>query len=156
MAKDKDIDNDIQDEEIKELLPSMNLGLDKIKEDKKCIVSDEMMIGIYGEILKDVRTDKEQINDVLDNFLNMVINDGDGSTSSKEAVVNLLKLKSEQADKMTKVADLMTRIKLKDANTFPAYLAAHQNNTVNISSEAKKDIIKKLNKNRKEKGKTEK
>ena len=65
----------------------------------------------------------------------MVFNEGDSTTSSKEAVVNLIKLRSEQSDKMTKVADLMTRIKLKERDTFPRYMAASQNNTINIGGD---------------------
>jgi hypothetical protein len=75
----------------------------------------------------------------------MVINDGDASSASKEAIVNLMKIKSDTADKMSKVADLMTRIKLKDKDTFPRYLAAQQNNKVVIEG-SKRDLLKSINK----------
>jgi len=75
----------------------------------------------------------------------MVINEGDATSASKEALVNLVKIKSETADKMTKIADLMTRIKLKERDTFPRYLAAQQKNTIQISSSSSdRDLIKKI------------
>jgi hypothetical protein len=48
---------------------------------------------------------------------------------------------------MSKVADLMTRIKLKDKDTFPKYLAANQSNTININSgNNKRQLIEAINK----------
>jgi hypothetical protein len=75
----------------------------------------------------------------------MVMNDGESSSASKEAIVNLLKIKSETNDKMAKVADLMTRIKLKEKDTFPRYLAAQQQNHITIES-GKRDVLKSINK----------
>lgn len=50
-------------------------------------------------------------------------------------------------DKMSKVADLMTRVKLKDKDTFPKYLAANQNNTINISEGgSRRALIEAVNK----------
>jgi len=69
----------------------------------------------------------------------------DASSASKEAIVNLLKIKTDTADKMAKIADLMTRIKLKERDTFPRYLAAQQNNKVIIEG-SKREMIKSLNK----------
>lgn len=84
----------------------------------------------------------------------MVINDGDASSASKEAIVNLVKIKSDTADKMSKVADLMTRIKLKDKDTFPRYLAAQQNNKVVIEG-SKRDLLKSISKIANKKGKSD-
>jgi hypothetical protein len=82
---------------------------------------------------------------VLANFIEMVMNEGDASSASKEAIVNLMKIKSDTSDKMAKVADLMTRIKLKEKDTFPRYLAAQQNNKVVIEG-SKREMIKSINK----------
>jgi hypothetical protein len=113
------------------------------------LISDEMLLGVYGEILDNIRLDRVQVDEYLNEFANMVINDGDATTSSKEALINLIKTKSDMADKMTRVADLMTRIKMKDRDTFKPYLngkATH--NTINIieSPEAlsKAQMISKL------------
>lgn len=110
------------------------------------IVSDNDLVNIYDDIVNMIRKDREEVDDVLANFVNMVMNEGDGSTASKEAIVNLLKMKMDSADKLSKVADLKTRIKLKDRNTFPGYLAQH--NTYNLGGEKldKRAMLQELNK----------
>lgn len=119
------------------------------------LISDEMLLGVYGEILDNIRLDRVQIDEYLNEFANMVINDGDATTSSKEALINLIKTKSDMADKMTRVADLMTRIKLKDRDTYKPYLngkATH--NTINIIESpevlSKKEMINNLKRKKQE------
>lgn len=104
------------------------------KKEELSIVSDENLIGIYGEIMDNLRSDRKQVSDLVDTFSNMVINDGDSSTSSKEALVNLLKTKIDATDKMSRIADLMTRIKLKQPDTFQPYMnkGKETGNTINI------------------------
>ena len=75
----------------------------------------------------------------------MVMNEGDASSASKEAIVNLLKIKSDTSDKMAKIADLRTRMKMKERDTFPRYLAAQQNNKIIIEG-SKREMIKSINK----------
>ena len=148
---EKTIEGEIIDENIdtaKEIIPSMNVNLDKKNEEQNNLISDEQILGIYSEIVSIIKTDTKEISEVLGDFVNLVINEGDSSSSSKEAVVNLLKLKSDQADKLTKIADLMTRMKLKDKDTFPRYLAASQTNNINIGN-SKRDILERLNKEKK-------
>ena len=136
-----------------DLIPQMNVTMPIVAEEKeKNLIEDEKILGLYDEVLDRIREDRKEIDNYLVQFGEMVINGGDATTSSKEAVVNLLKLKSDTADKMTKIADLWTRVKMKETNTFPKYLAAHQNNTINIdakkslSSEDKRTIIENENK----------
>lgn len=104
------------------------------KKDELSIISDDNLLGVYGEIMDNLRSDRKQVADLVDTFSNMVINDGDSSTSSKEALVNLLKTKIEASDKMSRIADLMTRIKLKQPDTFPPYMNKSKDtgNTINI------------------------
>jgi hypothetical protein len=116
-----------------------------IAEPKESIVKDEQILGLYDEILNDCREDSKKVDEVLANFLDMVMNDGDASSASKEAIVNLLKIKSDISDKKAKIADLETRIKLKEKDTFPRYLAAHQQNNVVIEG-SKREMIKSINK----------
>lgn len=120
------------------MVPQLNVNLPAQipDEQKKDLISDEKLVKVYDEILDNIRKDREEIDYVLNNFVNMVINDGEATSSSKEALVNLIKIKSDTADKLSKVADLMTRIKLRDNNTFPKYMAVHQNNTTNITKKA--------------------
>lgn len=136
----------LDDLDVEDLLPSMTVGTNlPAIEDKECIVSDKQILGLYEEILTDCREDSVKIDEALANFLEMVMNEGDASSASKEAIVNLLKIKSDIADKKSKVADFWTRMKLKERDTYPRYLAAQQNNKVIIEG-SKREMIKKINK----------
>lgn len=123
-----------------EVLPGMSLTAPPPVEEK-CIVEDEVLLGLYDEIIQNCRDDRKRAGDLESTFADMVINDGEASSATKEALVNLVKIKSDISDKMAKVADLMTRIKLKDKDTFPRYLAAHQHNQVTIEG-SKRDVLK--------------
>ncbi len=101
------------------------------------------------EIMADIRNDGVQIDDVLKNFIEMVMNEGDASSSTKESVVNLIKTKSDLADKKIKVMELMMRAYLKETNTFPKYLAATQNNKITIQGGVR-GLIGEIKKNRDE------
>lgn len=137
--------DDLEDLDIENLIPSMNVN-EKIEQPpEEQIIENDDLLGIYNEILENCRNDRENADEILVNFVDMVMNEGDASSASKEAIVNLLKIKSDTADKMSKVADLMTRIKLKERDTFPRYLAAQQNNKVVIEG-SKREMIKSINK----------
>ena len=126
--------------------PSLNVNIGLPTESPKSdIVKPEEIIIINNEILKDIRDDQEELADVIKMFKEMVINEGDATAASKEALVNLLKIKSETADKKTKVLDIMLRAFLKEKeNLFPKYLAAYtnQHNEYKINTSAKRDLIK--------------
>lgn len=138
--------DEFDDLEIDSLIPSMTVSSEMMDvPEKECIVKDEEVLDLYDEILQNCRKDRESVKDVLTNFLDMVMNDGDASSSSKEAIVNLLKINTDVNDKMAKIADLRTRIKLKEKDTYPRYLAAQQNNKVVIEG-SKREMIKTINK----------
>lgn len=139
-----------------DLLPNMVLNEQKqAADEEECIVEDKVLLDVYDEILDNCRKDREDIDEVLTDFKNMVFNDGESSSATKEAVVNLLKAKSDISDKMSKVADLMTRIKLKSKDTFPRFLNAHQHNNVKIESSgsSRRDLLQRLESNKKDKKK---
>ena len=125
--------------DLESLIPSLHVTApvegEEFRNDVNNLVSDESLINLYGEIMQNIREDRDEVSYLLTTFTDMVINDGEPSNSTKEAVVNLAKVKTDLADKMTKVADLMTRIKLKERDTFPKYLS--QNNTININNKEK-------------------
>lgn len=123
-----------------EVLPGMSLTAPPPVEEK-CIIEDELLLELYDEILQNCREDRKEVKDLAGTFADMVVNDGEASSATKEALVNLHKIKTDISDKMSKVADLMTRIKLKDKDTFPRYLAAHQHNQVTIEG-SKRDVLK--------------
>ena len=138
-------EEEFDDIEIDSLMPTMTVSTEIVNEpEKECIVKDEDVLDLYDEILQNCRKDRESVGEVLTNFLDMVLNDGDSSSASKEAIVNLIKIKSDVNDKMAKIADLRTRIKLKEKDTYPRYLAAQQNNVVIEGS--KREMIKTINK----------
>lgn len=141
--------NLVEDAAFTDLLPNMTVNQNQ-EENDKCIVGDETLLAIYDEILGNCRDDRRYIDEVLVNFIDMITNDGDATAATKEGVVNLMKIRTDTSDKMTKVAELMTRLKLKDRDTFPRYLAAHQHNNVTIES-SKRDLIRKIQKELKQK-----
>jgi hypothetical protein len=126
-------------------LPSLNVSVNLPAEQKEKaeLVKPEQILGYCDEIFDDIREDRREIDEICKSFLDMVMNEGDATTSSKEALVNLLKLKSDTADKKTKVFDLMMRAFLKEKDTFPRYLAAHQHNEIKITdSSDKRKLLK--------------
>ncbi len=141
-------------QDLESLVPKMNVNLPQqpLMEQIPCPVSDDMLMGIYGEIIDDIRKDREEISSYITAFVEMVINEGDSTTSSKEALVNLMKMKSDCPDKIAKVADLMTRVKLKEKDTFRPYMANNQTNTININTD-KRDLLKQIEKHQKGKKK---
>lgn len=141
---DAELVEELAEIEIDNLIPTMNVNTEIVEPAKECIVKDEEILGLYDEILQNCRQDRESVGEVLTNFLDMVMNDGDASSASKEAIVNLIKIKNDTNDKMAKVADLMTRMKLKEKDTFPRYLAAQQNNKVVIEG-SKREMLKTIN-----------
>lgn len=139
-------------EDIDQIIPAMNVSLPQQQEEEESIVGGQMLLGIYSEILDTIRKDRGEISDILNNFCEMVMNEGDSSSASKEAIVNLVRAKLDSSDKMAKIADLMTRVNLKEKDTFPRYLSAKQENTINIGdSGAKQELLRRINKAAKKK-----
>lgn len=126
------------------------------QEKEMSLISDDSLLGIYGEIMENLRDDRSQVSTLVDTFSNMVLNDGDSSTASKEALVNLLKTRIETSDKMTRIADLMTRIKLKQPDTYQPWMGRGKEkggNTINIydaSGINRKSLMEKIQKEKKE------
>jgi hypothetical protein len=138
------------DESIESLIPSMNVNLPAKTEEgppEEEMITDEALLTLYGDIMTNIRNDRQEVSDYVANMAEMVFNEGDATTSSKEALVNFVKIKSDLSDKAVKIADLMTRIKLKARDTFPRYLAANQNNIINIGdSGQKRQLLEAINK----------
>jgi hypothetical protein len=133
------------EENVGDLVPPMNVNLPaqtpQPAGELSNLVPDENIIGMFGEIIDDLRGNEKEIDGLINNFSEMVMHEGDATSASKEALVNLIKIKSDLADKKTKVAELMTRIKLRERDTFPKYLATHvtQNNNIKVD---KRELIK--------------
>lgn len=140
---------DLSERQVDDILKNEN-GIDELATTN--LISDESLLGMFSEIMSDIRDDKKQIGNLLDNFVEMVINEGDSTTSSKEAMVSLAKLKSDQSDKAIKIADLMTRIKLKEANTWKPYMGNKNQGTnltiIDQTGMTKKEILDSIKKNK--------
>jgi hypothetical protein len=105
------------------------------------LVEDEYLLDLYKEILEDVRVDRIEVDGLLSNFTDMVFNGGDVSGSSKEAVVNLVKIKTDILDKKTKIADLLTSLKIKEKNSSKS--STNQANHIHITD--RRSIIEAVN-----------
>ena len=77
----------------KSIIPSIPILLPSPEQNS--VISDEQLLGIYNEILEDLRNDRKEVDAILSNFVEMVMNEGDSTSASKEALVNLTKLKSD-------------------------------------------------------------
>lgn len=131
--------------EVEKIAPITNL-LDKpiVQEGEiDRLISDDKLLGVYQDVLTAVQKDREEISGILQSFLDMVLNEGDATSACKEAVVSLVKAKSETNDQVIKIADLMTRVKMKERNTFNPAIHAHQQNIYNLgkSGEEDKDVL---------------
>ena len=148
IAEEIEVLSHIDSDTVESLLPPMTISVPQTGPvpEQNQLISDEQYLGFIDEIMTNMREDRKQVSDFIDTFSDMVLNDGDATTSSKEALVNLINTKVNLQDKMLKAADLMTRLKLK--NPY-AYSGPLQQNNINIGSENtefnRKDIIKAIN-----------
>lgn len=124
-----------------ENLPQININLPAPPNEIE-IVKAEMIIDYTKEVIDDIRDDRNQVTELLDNFTNMVMNEGDSNQASKEAIVNLMKIKSEIADKKTRVLDLTLRAFMRNQNTYAFH--ANQHNEFKITNSSKRNLLKAL------------
>lgn len=145
------------EQQVDSLLPKMNVSLpENSPPPADALISDQQYLSVLDEIMNNIRDDRKQVDDYLSTFANMVINDGDATTSSKEAMVNLVKTKVDLQDKMLKAADLMTRLKLKNTYAYSGpHLNALQQNNINIGTDNttfnRKELIRAINQAKKKK-----
>lgn len=90
------------------------------------IVPKEQIVDLFGEILSDLNAEKQDMDEVFTSFHDMVMNQGDASTSSKEALMRSLELRSGIADKKTKLLDLMLKAHLKEGAGGPKTVNVNQ------------------------------
>lgn len=119
--------------------PTMSIS---IATDKPEIVQPDQLISCWHEVMNDIREDRDEVKEVINNFRDMVMNEGDATAASKEALVNLLRMKSEIADKKTRVLDLLLRAFLKDR--VPNSIAQKQVNQYKIEAQAKRELFNML------------
>lgn len=128
-------------ENLEKFIPAMNVSIPQEQEEEKDIsrlIPDEKLTGLFDDILQTIKTDKQEIDDVMIKFLDFIINSGDTSAATKEAFVQLAKIKNDAVDKVIKIADLMTRIKMKERSTYKPYLTANQTNNISVENNSVK------------------
>lgn len=127
-------------------VPSMNVVAQSPVKEEKPLTTNEEMIEMYKKIMHHCDADREEANSLFHDLKDMVINDGDASHSTKEAMMQALRIRCEATDKETKIMDLLMRYILKDRDTFPRYLAANQENNIIFKGGSKRSFLEKLEK----------
>ena len=97
-------------------------------DEEKALISDDSILSYYEEAMDCIKEDRTEADKRYLEFAEMVLNEGDPSSASKEALVNLLKLKSEGVNQKIKILDLGTRMKIKGSTTSSQFQAYQQNN----------------------------
>lgn len=126
----------------KEPVPNLTVNVGAADAPKEELVKSEHILGYVSEIFSDIRENRTEIDEALRSFTDMVMNDGDATAASKEALVNLHRLKSETTDQKTKMLDLLLKAFLKERDTSPKYFAVKQENTTNNITSDKRQLIK--------------
>lgn len=125
---------------------SLQIGNDGqvAEQESKMLLPAEKVAGYYEEIMGNLRSDREQAQQVYEIFAEMVVNEGDPSAASKEAMINALKLRHDANDKSLKLLDLCTRMWLKDKSTSTEIYAYQQNNKYENNSQPQAINVRRL------------
>jgi len=143
-----------ENSELEQLIPQMNVNVPTAQQqEEKVLIADEVWMGWCTEILNNLRQERQEVDEVKQSLVEMVVNEGDSTSASKEAMTKMFEIKASISEKMTRVLDLATRVKLKERDTFPKYLAVHANQTNNLGATAKekRELIEQVNKIKKKK-----
>ena len=132
----------------KEEKPDLNIQVKKpadlaeASEENQPLIPDKKIVDFYEEAIENIRSDREQAQVVYENFSEMVLNEGDPSAASKEALISALKIKSDSNDKIIKILDLWTRMKMKEKATSTEIYAYQQNNKYEVGRSPNPNIRK--------------
>lgn len=128
--------------ELIELIPPIDLNLPELVNNQEMLnslIADKLVMQLATNLLEEVESDKYDIEEIRDRFKDLIFNEGDSSSSSKEAITNLTKLKIDQTDKKIKLLELINKTKDK----YRYKLEANQTNNINIGM-TKSEKYKKL------------
>lgn len=124
--------------------PQMNVTVSKDNDGE--LSPDDPLAKLWDECLDICRSDRKECDHLLANFVEMVMNEGDSTTASKEAICNILKTKTEITDKMIKVANQLQTQKLKRPT---AKVQAEQHNHFHVNRRSLLRELESLSKERK-------
>lgn len=114
------------------------------------LFEDEEMLKMCGEVLSNMRNDRKQLDTLISNFVEMVFNEGDSTTASKEALVALMTAKTNMSDKQMKIVDTMAKFKLKEMASAPKSVTANQENHYHFGG-TRRSFLEQINKRMKKK-----
>lgn len=118
-------------------LPTMTVQVPQKAEPEKPIVTVDEMQAFLKEAVTMVRDDRAETSEYIKNFADMILNEGDASGPTKEAFVQLVKMKQDAATNLTKLIELMMRPLLKQSSESKPWLNATQHNEIKISPRRK-------------------
>ena len=98
------------------------------------LVQPEEIVGLVKIVMTDIEGEKNEIQEAYTNFAEMVFNAGDATSASKEALVNLLKLKSDLIDKKARMLEMMMKVYKTEG---PKTVTAHQHNDFHVHDKRK-------------------
>ena len=102
--------------------------------EEKPLFKDEQIVGYFAEAIECIKEDRKEANERYLQMADFIINgSGDASSSTKEAMTALLKIKSDGVSQMTKLLDLMIRLKMKERVTPSQIHAFQQNNKYEVA-----------------------
>jgi len=132
MAENEQQQSENQLQEVENNLPAQ-------KEENAILISDNKILGYYEKAIQNIDADRSDAGEKFDVLFDEVINGGDATTASKEMATNFFKMKLEASDRMIKILDLWTRVKLREKNTMSDYQKArtnikNQQNNINIQT----------------------
>jgi hypothetical protein len=114
---------------------AMNIGLPAPTEPAAIVHSDQI-VGLVKDVMDNIEAEKNEIQEAYVNFAEMVFNAGDATGASKEALVNLLKLKSDLVDKKTRMLEMMMKVYNREGQG-PKTIVAHQHNDMHVHDKRK-------------------
>jgi hypothetical protein len=91
------------------------------------LFEDEELLSLAGEALNNMRGDRKQLDTLISNFVEMVFNEGDSTTASKEALVALMVAKTNMSDKQMKLLEMIAKFKLKEMADSPKTVTQENN-----------------------------
>ena len=115
---------------------------------------DNEMLGLCAEALTNMRGDRKQMDNLISNFVEMVFNEGDSTTASKEALVALMVAKTNMNDKMMSLVELMAKFKLKEMASGPKSVTANQENHYHFGT--RRSFLEQIDRRMQQKKKKEK
>jgi hypothetical protein len=122
-------------------LPQVAMNINVPAADPKSeLIKAEQIVGMCQQIAADIEAEKSEVTETLNNFAEMVFNAGDATSASKEALVNLFKLRSDLIDKKARLGEMMMKVFMKDGIKS---VTAHQHNDIHITDKGK--LIRELN-----------